>query len=57
MTPPVVVVPIFFIALQNHAANPVIVEAFWGSSTRAHCATLNDTGEDEIKRTEEVVAS
>jgi hypothetical protein len=23
----------------------------------AHCATLNDTGEDEIKRTEEVVAS
>ena len=23
----------------------------------AHCATLNDTGEDEIKRTEEAVAS
>lgn len=27
------------------------------SAVYAHCATLNDTGEDEIKRTEEVVAS
>jgi hypothetical protein len=40
MTLPVVVAPIFFIALmQNHSTKPAIVEAFWGRLN--HCPAIS----------------